>query len=216
MPLLQIRVAIRLPPLKELFNLPPSLEWLEIKYCNKLRRIFDNQQERPTLNQGRHSTDVMTMTSTDGQELSSSATDNFLPCLKYLLIQMCGSLTEIRNIPQSLRDLTIEDCRNLQFLSGRLDALQQVIILRCGRLRSLDLGDLLALEYLRVYDCKRLASLPNGTKSQAYSSLRINSLPSSVQRRLPRLSRKRIRCSLRTSLAGTSFAPSPDFASGLR
>jgi hypothetical protein len=81
-------------------------------------------------------------------------------------------LSEVVNLPSSLREINIEDCSKLRFISS---------------------GQLDALEVLVLYDCISLASLPSGPEPQEYSSLRwltirecpgIKSLPSALQQRL--------------------------------
>jgi hypothetical protein len=179
--------------LVEVFNVPTSLKTIKVAGCPKLESIFGKQQDKLTLNQ-MPSTDVMASTAV--ARLSSSTRDHFLPCLESLTMFKCGSLSEVVNLPSSLREIDIFYCDKLQLLSGQLDALQTLVIRDCPSLRSLESssGNLQTLECLLLQGCKSLAFLPNGP--QAYSSLRelritgcpgIKSLPSFLQQRLDSL-----------------------------
>ncbi|CAL4989358.1 unnamed protein product [Urochloa decumbens] len=134
--------------------------------------------------------------------LPSSTKHHFLPCLECLKISYCHGLSEVLDLPPSIKTLEIDSCSNLQTLSGQLDAVQKLSIYRCGSLKSLGpfLGELELLEELILYNCKSLVSLPIGP--QAYSSLRhlrinfcpgIKLLPQSLQQRLGDLKVKDIK-----------------------
>uniref|UniRef100_K3ZQ21 Uncharacterized protein n=1 Tax=Setaria italica TaxID=4555 RepID=K3ZQ21_SETIT len=110
-------------------------------------------------------------------KLSSAANHRFLPfqCLEFLGIACCSGLSEVANLPPSIKTLRICGCGKFQSLSG----------------------DLRLLEELKLYHCERLVSLPDGP--QAYSSLRvlriencdgIKLLPPSLQSRLGYLEEK--------------------------
>jgi hypothetical protein len=114
-------------------------------------------------------------------------------CLESLRIGYCDGLSEVLDLPPSIKTLEIYSCSNLQALSGQLDAVQEISISYSGSLKSLGpfLGELASLEVLRLSDCESLVSLPNGPR--AYSSLRylsieccpgLKSLPQSLQQRL--------------------------------
>ncbi|CAD6252604.1 unnamed protein product [Miscanthus lutarioriparius] len=118
------------------------------------------------------------------------------PQLEILHIKGCDVLSEVVNLPSSLREIDIQNCSKLRFISGQLDALESVVIAVCPELRSLEslrIIDLSALESLLLHGCKSLASLPSGPEPQDYSSLRrlvirecpgIKSLASALQQRL--------------------------------
>ncbi|OEL20695.1 hypothetical protein BAE44_0018286, partial [Dichanthelium oligosanthes] len=102
-------------------------------------------------------------------------------------------------VSTAVLDLGINDCGNLQSISGQLDAVQNLTIHSCSRLKSLEscLGELRSLEELKLIYCKGLVCLPDGP--QAYSSLRvlgiqncdgIKMLPQSLQSRLDCLEEK--------------------------
>jgi hypothetical protein len=192
------------PSLVEVPNLPASLKTLRIESCDKTKSIVFDQQKDTRLVSGEGVVQLKLIpgcssseatTSTAVLKLSSAANHRFLPfpCLESLTIRWCRGLSEVSNLPPSIKTLNIYGCGNLQSLSGQLDAVQELTIGNCSRLESLEtcLGDLRSLEELKLLKCKGLVSLPDGP--QAYSSLRvlliqdcdgIKLLPSSLQSRL--------------------------------
>ena len=101
--------------LLEVFNDPASLRKMTISSCNKLESIFGKQQGKSALIKGSYS-DVMASTalicaSTSVPESSSSAREHFLPPrLESLRIWSCDSLTELPDLPQSIKELHISYC----------------------------------------------------------------------------------------------------------
>ena len=183
--------------LVEVPNLPASLKILSIWDCDNLESIvFGQQEDTPSLIPGSSSE---ARASAAVPKLSSPANHSFLPCLESLTIQNCGGLAEVANLPPSIKTLYIRWCDNLRSLTGQLDALQTLHIMRGRELRSLEscLGRLPSLEALHLYNCSSLQSLPNGP--QAYPSLKalsirscpgIKLLPTSLQQRLDHLQEK--------------------------
>ncbi|XP_025800460.1 pyruvate kinase isozyme A, chloroplastic-like [Panicum hallii] len=126
-------------------------------------------------------------------KLSSAANHRSLPCLESLSIWKCDRLSEVANLPPSIKFLDIDSCGNLKSLSGKLDVIQNLNIRFCDRLESLEscVGELRSVKELRLLHCRSLVSLPDGP--QAYSSLRyldidgcdgIKSLPPGLQSHL--------------------------------
>ncbi|CAN6165338.1 unnamed protein product [Urochloa humidicola] len=164
--------------LVELPTLPASLKTLSIDRCDKIETL----DIRPRLvSEGVERPDVLK--------------------LSFLSIGHCNSLSEIANLPPSIKNLDIGGCHNLQSLSGQLDAVQKLAIQSCSRLKSLEscFRELRSLEELNLSGCKNLVSLPD--KPQAYSSLRVlvikycdgtKFLPPSLQSRLVYLEEKEL------------------------
>ncbi|KAL6606253.1 hypothetical protein ACP70R_041906 [Stipagrostis hirtigluma subsp. patula] len=212
LPRLESLVIYDCESLVEVPTLPASLKELRIGLCNRLESIIFSKQQDTSLvsadgvvrqdkstvvtapcNKATESTAVL--------ELSSSTKDHFLPCLNDLDIIGCDGLSEILNLPPSIKTLSTDCCGNLQTLSGQLDAVQSLRIEDCNGLKSLEscLGELLSLERFQLYNCKSLVSLP--TDPQAYSSLRalgirscpgIEVLPQGLQQQLDYLEEKEL------------------------
>jgi hypothetical protein len=157
--------------------------------------------------------------STPGQEkLSPSvAPHKLLPSsLESLEIRWCDGFSEVVDLPSSDREISIQRCSKLRFISGQLDALKKLVITNSPELRSLEslcITDLSALETVILEDCISLASLPSGPEPQEYSSLwwlkirecpGIKSLPSALQQRLDSGLEY---TSLDSRLEGTPYAP---------
>jgi hypothetical protein len=56
-------------------------------------------------------------------ELSSSPMNHPCPCLEYIYLNRCDSLSGVLHLPSSLRVLRIKSCSNIQVLSCQLDGL---------------------------------------------------------------------------------------------
>ncbi|PUZ68908.1 hypothetical protein GQ55_2G066600 [Panicum hallii var. hallii] len=200
--------------LVEVPNLPASLKTLDIGSCSdNIKSIIFGQHEyvMPVGGEGVVQPDTSSLIpGSSGSEamacaavlkLSSAANHRSLPCLEYLSIERCNRLSEVANLPPSIKILNINSCGNLQSLSGKLDVVQKLAIISCSRLESLEscVGELRSLENLMLDGCKSLVSLPDGP--QAYSSLRvlqlkdcdgIKSLPPGLRSRLDCLEKKLI------------------------
>ncbi|XBJ14068.1 hypothetical protein VPH35_006162 [Triticum aestivum] len=171
--------------LTELFILPPSLMFIEIRFCNMLESILgqddrelESVQDFDTAAPLEHCSDLA---STSLPEQSTSPRINHLPCLQLLLI---------------------DGCKKLHFVSARLDGLLTLYIWGCDGLESLDyLGDLPLLKELHLESCKHLVSVPGNLEN--YSALReliikycpainMKSLHRGLQRRFDSLEHKDI------------------------
>ncbi|CAL5049380.1 unnamed protein product [Urochloa decumbens] len=181
----------------EVPHLPASLKILRIEICPKLESIMFNLQQSGTAK-----TDVVRQENRSEATASTAILDDrFLTCLESLTILDCEGLSEVANLPPSIKTFVIHNCSNLQSLSGHLDSVQILNIWGCGSLKSLEscFGEHPSLEELRLYYCGSLVSLPNGPR--AYSSLKvlkveacsgINLLPPSLQQRLDYLEEKEL------------------------
>ncbi|XP_022679908.1 putative disease resistance protein RGA4 [Setaria italica] len=191
LPCLESLQIVECKSLVEVPILPASLKELHIHSCSdEIESIVFCQQEDTRLVSGEGIVRPKTSSlipgcnssceataSTAVLKLSFAANHRFLPfpCLEFLAIMHCSGLSEVANLPPSIKALNISLCGELQSLSG----------------------DLRLLEELLFYGCERLVSLPDGP--QAYSSLRvlrimncegIKLLPSSLQSRLGYLEEK--------------------------
>ncbi|XP_025800359.1 putative disease resistance protein RGA4 isoform X2 [Panicum hallii] len=177
--------------LVEVPNLPASLKTLEIAVCgDNIKFIIFGQHEYTELYNGSEAT-----ASTAVLKLSSADNHRSLPCLESLSIQSCDRLSEVANLPPSIKTLDIFGCGNLQSLLGKLDVVQKLNITSCRRLESLEscVGELRSLEELRLLHCRSLVSLPDGP--QAYSSLRVLQIQDCDGiKLLPRSLRSRLDC----------------------
>ncbi|PUZ68662.1 hypothetical protein GQ55_2G046900 [Panicum hallii var. hallii] len=200
--------------LVEVPNLPASLKTLVIGGCgDNIKSIIFGQHEyvMPVGGEGVVQPDTSSLipgssgsevtASTAVLKLSSAANHRSLPCLESLSIFRCDRLSEVANLPPSIKILDIDSCGNLQSLSGKLDVIQKLYITLGSRLESLEscVGELRSLEELSLLRCRRLVSLPDGP--QAYSSLRlleirgcdgIKLLPRSLRSRLDCLEEKHL------------------------
>jgi len=87
----------------------------------------------------------------------------FFPCLESLEIRDCGGLTEVANLPLSIKTLKIWHCCSLVSLSGEVPSLEELIILNCYNLESLPNGPHQAyssLRVLRIEYCSGIKQLP--------------------------------------------------------
>ncbi|PVH63535.1 hypothetical protein PAHAL_2G050200 [Panicum hallii] len=194
--------------LVEVPNLPASLKTLEIAVCgDNLKSIIFGQHEyvMPVGGEGVVQPDTSSLipgssgseatASTAVLKLSSAANHRSLPCLESLFIGCCFRLSEVANLPPSIKTLDIFGCGNLQSLLGKLDVVQKLNITSCRRLESLEscVGELRSLEELRLLHCRSLVSLPDGP--QAYSSLRVLQIQDCDGiKLLPRSLRSRLDC----------------------
>ncbi|XP_020174467.1 putative disease resistance protein RGA4 [Aegilops tauschii subsp. strangulata] len=107
----------------EMFNVPESLKEMHIFGCHELKSIFGKQQGMSQLVQGLSCSEVTVPTVVS--ELSSSSMNHFFPCLEYLQLSGCDSLSAVLDLPPSLKTISIGACRNIQVLSCQLNGLQK-------------------------------------------------------------------------------------------
>jgi hypothetical protein len=170
-----------------------SLKKLCIYRCSKLKSIvFGQQEDKRLVNSGesvvQQDTSSLIPGCSSSEATASTAVSELLTAANHRFLPF-----------PSIKTLDIDECCNLQSLSGKLDSIQKLSIKSCRRLESLEscFGDLWSLEELWLCCCPRLVSLPDGP--QAYSSLRvlhikycdgIKLLPPSLQSRLGYLEEK--------------------------
>uniref|UniRef100_A0ACD5TLQ2 Uncharacterized protein n=1 Tax=Avena sativa TaxID=4498 RepID=A0ACD5TLQ2_AVESA len=106
--------------LVEMFNVPASLKSMSILQCSKLESIFGKQQLGTSeLVQGSSCSEAIVPTAVS--QLSSSPMNHFCPCLEYLLLMTCDSLSAVLHLPPSLKTMYIRYCSSIQVLSCQLD-----------------------------------------------------------------------------------------------
>uniref|UniRef100_A0ACD5W7P2 Uncharacterized protein n=1 Tax=Avena sativa TaxID=4498 RepID=A0ACD5W7P2_AVESA len=108
--------------LVEMFNVPASLKDMSILLCSKLESIMGKQQlGMSELVQGSYCSEPIVPTAVS--QLSSSPMNHFCPCLEYLWLYECGSLSGVLHLPPSLKYIEITRCSSIQVLSCQLDGL---------------------------------------------------------------------------------------------
>ena len=102
----------------------PALKRMHVAVCCKLESLYGRQQ----LNQEASSTHDVAASTPVEEKLSPSADpDKLLPSsLESLRIWGCDGLSEVVNLPSSLREIDIQICSKLRFISGQLDALKKL------------------------------------------------------------------------------------------
>nr|UBY07570.1 NBS-LRR disease resistance protein [Dasypyrum villosum] len=109
--------------LVEMLNVPASLKSMQICGCDKLESIFSKQQGMSELVEG--SSCIEAIVPTAVSELSSSPMNHFCPCLEYLSLIGCESLSAVLYLPPSLKTIFIGSCSSIQVLSCQLDELRK-------------------------------------------------------------------------------------------
>ena len=108
--------------LVEVPHLPQSLKTLRIEWCSKnIESIVFGQQGDTTLTRS-----CETTSSTAVLKLSSAANHPFLPCLESLTIQNFRVLSQIANLPPSIKTFVIYHCRSLESLGSCLGELRSL------------------------------------------------------------------------------------------
>uniref|UniRef100_A0ACD5ZLJ1 Uncharacterized protein n=1 Tax=Avena sativa TaxID=4498 RepID=A0ACD5ZLJ1_AVESA len=103
-----------------MFNVPATLKEMRILLCSKLESIFGKQQVGTSeLVQGSSCSEPIVPTAVS--HLSSSPVNHFFPCLEYLRLYNCDSLSGVLHLPPFLKTILIESCSSIQVLSCQLD-----------------------------------------------------------------------------------------------
>ncbi|KAK3229022.1 hypothetical protein Dsin_000903 [Dipteronia sinensis] len=174
-------------------QLPPSLKRLDVRNCEKLMCLFDDENEDNS----------STCSSTSSLVLNENVNNTSTSLLEYLGIEKCPSLTCLSTtgeLPATLTRLLIKDCSKLVTLSsiGQLPThLKDLEIKKCSELKTiLSQGHLpetletlnikicpklefiverfqnnRALNDIRISNCTNLKAIPEGLHT--FSSLRI-------------------------------------------
>ncbi|ESR55357.1 hypothetical protein CICLE_v10018509mg [Citrus x clementina] len=129
-------------------RLPASLKRLEIENCEKLQRLFDDEE--------------------DASSSSSPASSSSPVMLQHLSIENCPELTSLSSGVQfleALEDLEIQHCRKLESIPDglpNLKCLQSIYIRDCPSLVSFpERGLPNAISSFDISRCDKLEALPN-------------------------------------------------------
>ncbi|XP_010245910.1 PREDICTED: putative disease resistance protein RGA3 [Nelumbo nucifera] len=148
------------PMLSVLPNLPPSLTKLEISNCEKLTSL----PIVPSLQN-------LVIDECDQKILSSLSK---FPLLSSLAVSRLRKLKTLLKVPlrslKALKELDIEDCDELVSLATKeglqsLLSLEYLVIWQCPQLETLPDGFPTSLLYLWIRDCFNLKSIPGGLQS---------------------------------------------------
>ena len=138
-------------------KLLPTLKRLEIKYCEKLLFVVDEEGEASSS----HPSLLM------NKENLCSNSYSYGSLLEHLEISDCPSLKCLWDLPTMLKHLEIHDCLELTSLSSRNQlptALQRLVVRICPKLESAadKLHNNACLKHLEIWNCEKLKSLPEG------------------------------------------------------
>jgi hypothetical protein len=163
-------------------NLSTSLKTLHIEDCKSLKSIAFGEQQDTTglvsgegvVQQEETSSSLIAAGSSSNEDestvstavvlkpvSSSLASSNhcFFPCLESLVIFNCSGLTEVANLPLSIKTLTIWGCGSLVSLSGEVTSLEELYISDCKSLESLPHQVYSSLRVLRIESCDGIKQL---------------------------------------------------------
>jgi hypothetical protein len=123
-------------------QLPPTLKRLWIDHCNMLNLV-------------------------DGDDVNNCSSNT--PLLESLDIAYCPSLislTSTEELPATLKELKIENCKKLELIAENFhhnSSLEVIRIRSCENLKSLPMGiqSLSHLDKIFIYDCPTLVSFPD-------------------------------------------------------
>ena len=138
-------------------KLLPTLKRLEIKYCEKLLFVVDEEGEVSSL----HPSLLM------NKENLCSNSYSYGSLREHLEISDCPSLKCLWDLPTMLKHLEIHDCLELTSLSSRNQlptALKRLVVRICPKLESAadKLHNNACLKHLEIWNCEKLKSLPEG------------------------------------------------------
>ncbi|RXH85136.1 hypothetical protein DVH24_041904 [Malus domestica] len=164
-------------------GLPPSLKNIKITECHSL--IYFAKFQIPQNLRRIEIRDCKSLKSLVDEEVIGSWPSSFSHnCLEYLKIQECQSLTSLSlsgQLLRTLKHLEMYDCSQLEliaqdefFCDNTNHCLEYVRIWKCQNLKSLPNGlrHLINLQTLDIYHCESLVSIPRLSKGRIASKLR--------------------------------------------
>ncbi|KAH9782687.1 putative disease resistance RPP13-like protein 1 [Citrus sinensis] len=151
-------------------RLPASLKRLEIENCEKLQRLFDDEEDASSSSPSSSSSPMMLqrLRIENCPELTSlSSGVQFLEALEQLVIRHCRKLESIPDgLPnlKCLQSIHLWECPSLVSFPerGLPNAISRVDICSCDKLEALpnDLHKLSSLRDLSIQRCRNLVSFP--------------------------------------------------------
>ncbi|KAL9437302.1 hypothetical protein AB3S75_023207 [Citrus x aurantiifolia] len=151
-------------------RLPASLKRLEIENCEKLQRLFDDEEDASSSSPSSSSSPVMLqhLSIENCPELTSlSSGVQFLEALEDLKIEHCPKLESLPDgLPnlKCLQSIRLWECPSLVSFPerGLPNAISRVYISECDKIEALpnDMHKLNSLETLNIRKCPNLVSFP--------------------------------------------------------
>ncbi|XP_031279890.1 putative disease resistance protein At3g14460 [Pistacia vera] len=153
-------------------QLPPNVKRLDIKYCNNLQTLVDNEVSEML------------------EESINSGSSQNTSLLEYLNIRDCESLACLLShgeLPCSVKRIEIDNCPNLFSFSPRGNlptALGSLSIRQCSKLESIaeTVNDNTSLQRFRIDGCKNLKLLPDCLNKLSHlQEFKVMDCPSFIQ-----------------------------------
>ncbi|XP_044471211.1 putative disease resistance protein RGA4 [Mangifera indica] len=152
------------------FGLPLNLKWLDIRSCNNLWTLINEEE---TTGSGTHSnTSLLEFLAIQGcPSLTSLWSRSELPdTLEDIVLCDCLSLPSLSsggNLPMALKSLRVHNCSNLETIAERLQnltSLERIDISSCDNLKCFpqDFHKLRHLQGMTISHCPNLVSFPEG------------------------------------------------------